>query len=78
MHARAASLAREFDELYLPRVQHASRRRDGGPGPRDPRAGIASRRAGSNAPFPVHAASRNRRRLVRNRIPAGSQLAVAV
>ena len=78
MHARAASLAREFDELRLPRVQHASQRKDGGPGPRDPRAGTASRRPGSNAAFPVHAASRNRRRLVRNRIPAGSQLAAAV
>ena len=78
MHARAASLAREFDELWLPRVQHGSRRRNGGPGPRDPRAGSASRRPDSNAAFPVHAANRNRRRLARSRIPAGSQLAVAV
>jgi hypothetical protein len=76
MHARAASLARDFDELRLPRVQAASRRRDGGPGPRDPRAGTASRRPGSNFVFRVHAANRNRRRLARNRIPAGSHLAV--
>jgi hypothetical protein len=78
MHARAASLARVFDELRLTRVQHASRRRGGGPGPRDPRAASASRRPDSNAAFPVHAANRNRRRLARNRIAAGSQLAVAV
>jgi hypothetical protein len=78
MHARAASLARDFDELRLPRLQAASRRRDGGPGPRAPRFDIASRRPGSNAAFLVHAASVNRRRLARNPIPAGSHLAVAV
>jgi hypothetical protein len=78
MHARAASLAREFDELRLPRVQHASRRRGGGSGPRDPRAGISNRRPGSNAAFPVHAAIRNRRRLARKPIPVGSHLAAAV
>jgi hypothetical protein len=78
MHARAASLAKDFDELRLPRLQTGSRRSDGGTGPRYPRFGTASRRPGGNVSYRVHAANRNRRRLARNRIPAGSHLAVAV
>jgi hypothetical protein len=78
MRVRAASLAIDFDELRLPRLQTASRRRNDGSGPRYPRLGTASRRPGSNAVFRVHAANRNRRRLARTRIPAGSHLAVAV